>query len=282
MNLSAVIGKRCNGKDVRCDDLRFLTTESAEAFQARSREFLTCEKLVDFRRNSHLVNDCRAWFAHASCWEPQVRDQAVRTLVLHGRATYEAQFAIGPPINLETGLPAGKYTETYDKWAASHGKPVLSEEEAAQVERMAMSVRAHAHATALLDNGVACGVVRTEHNGLPCQARIDWLNPERGIVAFKLCERLIRFTSTFDDCSYANEAVFWQSLVACATGLTLPVHVIAGEEREPFRCGVWQMGEKLLTNARKQNDEPISLMRTQSRDGQWPTGYEDVRVLDVT
>ena len=67
---------------------------------------------------------------------------------------------------------------------------MLDDEQAALIENMNAAVRAHEHAAALLADGVAEGVVRAEYCGVPCQARLDWLNPERGIVDLKTCDNL--------------------------------------------------------------------------------------------
>ena len=67
---------------------------------------------------------------------------------------------------------------------------MLDDEQAALIESMNAAVRAHEHAAALLADGVAEGVVRAEYCGMPCQARLDWLNPERGIVDLKTCDNL--------------------------------------------------------------------------------------------
>ena len=56
---------------------------------------------------------------------------------------------------------------------------------------------------------------------------------------------------------YAHQMAFYRSLVAVATGETLPVYLIAVEKREPLRCGVWRMGENVLGTVQKENEEAI-------------------------
>ncbi len=52
------------------------------------------------------------------------------------------------------------------------------------------------------------------------------------------------------------------------------------EKREPFRCGVWRMGEDVLGIAQKENEEAIARLKACRERDHWPTGYEDIRVFD--
>ena len=52
------------------------------------------------------------------------------------------------------------------------------------------------------------------------------------------------------------------------------------EKREPFRCGVWRMGEDVLGIAQKENEEGIERLKACRERDHWPSGYEDIRVFD--
>ncbi|MFM8215045.1 MAG: hypothetical protein ACKN82_10440, partial [Pirellula sp.] len=59
-------------------------------------------------------------------------------------------FAVGGPINARTGQPFGATTKAWGEWAATVGKPVLSDSQFEMVERMNESVAMHQSAVDLL------------------------------------------------------------------------------------------------------------------------------------
>lgn len=79
---------------------------------------------------------------------------AAHTLILEGRDRYEAEYAVGGPVNPRTGQPFGSNTKAFAEWAERVGKPVLDDSQAALVEQMAASVREHLFARELLREGV--------------------------------------------------------------------------------------------------------------------------------
>jgi len=52
------------------------------------------------------------------------------------------------------------------------------------------------------------------------------------------------------------------------------------EKREPFRCGVWRMGEEVLGIAQKDNENSIERLKGCRERDHYPTGYEEIRVFD--
>ena len=61
----------------------------------------------------------------------------------------------------------------------------------------------------------------------------------------------------------------------------VPVHIIAVEKKEPFRCGVWRITDPALEMARRENEAAIRRLLSCQKSGDWPTGYEEIRLLDV-
>jgi hypothetical protein len=64
------------------------------------------------------------------------------------------------------------------------------------------------------------------------------------------------------------------------TGITVPVHLIAVEKREPFRCGVWRIADAVLDQAEKDNASAIERLKACRRDDRWPSGFEDLQSID--
>lgn len=273
MNSGTVLTRRAWELDV-------LIREPADVYHVQAKSFLSSHQLAEFRRNPLLYHKKQLGLVKDEDRPAYVIGRAAHTLILEGRETYERQFAIGGPINPKTGAPFGSRTKAFQEWAEAQGRPVLDDDQAALIENLNAGVRAHEHATALLVDGVAEGVVRTDYCGTPCQARLDWLNPERGIVDLKTCDSLDWLQMDARSYEYAHQMAFYRAVLAILIGSNLPVYLIAVEKREPFRCGVWRMGEDVLGIAQKDNEEGIARLRSYRDHDHWPTGYEDIRVFD--
>ncbi|MCL4743702.1 MAG: PD-(D/E)XK nuclease-like domain-containing protein [Phycisphaerales bacterium] len=263
-------------------DLRFLHREPAEVYHAKATSHLSSHSLADFRRCPLLFRRKELGLTTERDTEAYLVGRAAHVLMLEGRQRFEAEFAVGGPVNPKTGKPFGSGTKAFAEWAVHIGKPVLADDQAALVEQMAASVREHMFARELLDDGVAEGVVRCEYAGHACQARIDWINPVdgRGLVDLKTCDRLDSFELDISAFGYVHQLAFYRALVGIASGEELPVHIIAVEKREPFRCGVWQLSERALEQARRENEQAMSELARCRATGVWPTRFESMRLLD--
>ncbi|MFQ5720566.1 MAG: PD-(D/E)XK nuclease-like domain-containing protein, partial [Acidobacteriota bacterium] len=104
------------------------------------------------------------------------------------------------------------------------------------IEQMASGVAMNDEAVDLLLYGRAEGVVRTEYCGVPCQIRIDWVHPHRGIVDLKTCDDLTWFESDARRHGYHRQMAFYRAVLAqVLDGLLVPVHLIGVEKKEPGR-----------------------------------------------
>jgi len=279
LNVPAVF-QRWRGEGALVEDLAFLVREPAGSYHAQAKHYLTSHQLGDFRRCPYLFRRKSLGLVHEEDRPAYVIGRAAHTLVLEGREAYERAFACGGPINPRTGEPFGSRTRTFRRWTDAQGRTVLDRESADLIERMNASVRGHEHAARILADGVPEGVVRADYCGMPCQARLDWLNPTRGIVDLKTADDLTWFESDARTYGYAHQVAFYRALVAQVTGRALPVYLIAVEKREPYRSGVWRIGEDVLGIAEKENAEAIERLKACREADRWPTGYEDVRTFD--
>ena len=274
----------------RTIDLACVIREPAEAYQAKAGEFLTSHLLADFRRCPLLYHKKRLGLVPDEDRPAYLVGRAAHTLILEGRDRYEAEYAIGGPVNEKTGKRYGSNTKAFAEWAEVQGRPVLTDDQALLVENLAAAVRSHEIAAALLSGGVAEGVIRAEYCGLACQARLDWLSGDYGIVDLKTCDDLTYFEADARRYGYAHQMAFYRAVLARAMGepvcsagqmvAFVPVRVIAIEKKEPFRAGVWLMGEASLAQAQRENEAAIRRLAQCSRTDTWPTGYEEVRVFD--
>tara|TARA_R110000782_G_scaffold30348_6_gene75522 strand:+ start:22483 stop:23427 length:945 start_codon:yes stop_codon:yes gene_type:complete len=264
-------------------DLGFLITEPAAVYHAKAKDNLSSHQLADFRRCPKLYRRKQLGLIPQRDSAAYALGRAAHVLILEGRERFEAQFAVGGPINPKTGQPFGVQTKAFADWAASVGRPVLSDADAALLEQMRAGVHDHVFARELLRSGVAEGVVRAEYGGVPCQARIDWLNPiaGRGIVDLKTCDNLDDFERDVHRYGYVHQMAFYRELVVEACGVELEVHLVAIEKREPYRCGVWQLSRRLLDRATEENLVAIDELQRCREHDIWQTRFESLRLIDI-
>jgi hypothetical protein len=275
--------------------LNILASEPADAYHAKRDRYLSSHQLLEFMKSPWLHRKKSVGLIKDADSNAYLVGRAAHVRVLEGREAYEAEFALGGPINEKTGKPYGAGTKAFAEWAEAQGKPVLSQEQVELVEQMAAGVVLNDEAVALLLYGRAEGVARTEYCGTPCQIRIDWLHPHRGMVDFKTCDDLTWFEADARRYGYHRQMAFYRAVLAqamanatagCAEGgvaavSPVPVHLIAVEKKEPFRCGVWKVSEETLVQAQRENEAAIRRLLACRESGEWPTGFEEIRVLDV-
>jgi len=275
--------------------LDILTSEPADAYHAKRDRFLSSHQLLDFMRCPWLHRKKSVGLIKDADSASYLVGRAAHVRILEGREVYERSFALGGPINEKTGKPFGAGTKAFAEWAEAQGKPVLAQEQVDLVEQMAAGVGMNDEAVALLLFGRAEGVVRAEYCGTPCQIRIDWLHPHRGIVDLKTCDDLTWFEADARRYGYHRQMAFYRAVltqamgnmtVDCAergdaAGAPVPVHLIAVEKKEPYRCGVWRVSDETLAQAQRENEAAIRRWLACRESGEWPTGFEEIRVLDV-
>ena len=263
-------------------DLSILTVETAEAYHAKVAQFLSSYQLLDFIRCPWLYRKKQLGMIEDKDSPAYLVGRAAHVRILEGRDRYEEVFAQGGPINERTGKPYGSDTKAFAVWQQAHGKPVLSHGQVDLIEHMATGVSMNAEAVDLLLYGRAEGVIRGDYCGLPCQIRIDWLHPHRGIVDFKTCDDLTWFEADARRYGYHRQMAFYRAVLAqVINGLLVPVHIIAVEKKEPFRCGLWRVSDNTLAIAQGENEAAIRRLKRCQETDFWPTGYEEGRILDV-
>jgi hypothetical protein len=258
----------------------YLVHESADEYHSKAKHYLSSHQLADFRKCPQLY--------HRRKYQPHTQEEtpaylvgrAAHVLILEGLDRFHEDFAVGGPINPRTGLPFGAATKAWAEWAETVGKPVLSDSQFEMIERMNESVAAHEAAVGLLQNGFAEAVVRAEYCGLPCQIRIDWLETTPSIVDLKTCDDLTWFEADSRRYGYAHQLAFYRAVLSKVLGIFVPVHLIAVEKKEPYRCGVWRLSDEVLNLAQKENEQAIDRLHACIANDSWPTGYEETRVFD--
>ena len=261
-------------------DIDKLLVESAEYYHSQAVENLSSHQVMDFIK-------CPLIYHHKKIGKIQDKDtaaylfgRAVHARVLEGKEGFHDQFELGWPVNPDTNKAYGARTKLVQDWKAGLNKPAISPSDADEIEAIAKGVSRNEFAVELLSNGYAERVARTFYEGIPCQIRMDWINPLRGIVDLKTTNDIDKFPYDAKKYGYHHQAVFYLKVMYVITGKVLPFFVIAVEKSEPYRCGVWEFSKATLTTAEKQVNKAIRRIKECQEVGFWPTGYEQLRILD--
>jgi len=257
-----------------------LIREPAAVYHANARDYLSSHQLADFRKSPLLYQRKKLGLIADEDRPAYLEGRALHTLVLEGHDQFEAEYAVGGPINPRTGAPFGSTTKAFARWAESQGKDVLTDAQHELVQKMAEGVRAHQIAVELLSEGIPEGVVRTEYCGVPCQIRMDWLDVHRAMVDLKTCDDLTWFEADARRYGYVYQVAFYRAVLQQVIGLAMPVYFMAIEKREPFRCGLWQVDLDILAQAQRENEAAIDRLKLCIESDSWPSGYGEVRLFD--
>lgn len=260
--------------------LDHLIIEPESVYHSHRADHLTSHALADFRKCPRLYRKKQLGLIPDKDSTAYLLGRAAHCLILEGQDEFDARFAVGGPVNAKTGKPYGRDTKAYAEWAAELGKPVLSFDQFALIDAMAGGVADHPLAKSLLTNGRAEGVVRLAYGGHDCQGRFDWVSHNAGLVDLKTCDDLTWFESDARRFGYAHQLAFYRALIREACGESTPVHIIAVEKREPYRCGVWRFADEILDKAERENLAAMRRLEVCQQNDDWPTGYEDVRTFD--
>ena len=262
-------------------DLRFVLREPATLYHAQAGRYLTSHQLADFRRSPLLYHRKRIGLIPDEDRPAYLLGRAAHTLILEGRQRFNEEYAVGGPVNPKTGNLYGANTKAFAEWVETQGKHVLTREQFDLVLRMHLGIARSELAVKLLADGIPEGVVRSEYGGADCQIRMDWLSPQHGIVDLKTCDDLAWFESDARRHGYVHQQAFYRAVLGQVTGCMVPVHLVAVEKKEPFRCGVWQLSNEVLGIAQRENEQAIERLTACEASNCWPTGYEELRVFDA-
>jgi len=255
--------------------------EPWEEYHAKANEHLSSHQLGDFRKCPALYRKKKLGLVPDEDRPAYQIGRGLHTLVLEGRDRFEAEYAVGGPINPKTGEMFGPATKAYAEWAAAQGRAVLTIQQFDLIENMADGVRANGMAVDLLSEGIPEGVVRCDYHDMPSQIRMDWFDPHRGIADLKTCDDLTWFEADARRYGYTHQLAFYRAVLQQVIGVAMPAFLLGVEKKQPHRCGVWKLSDDTLAQAQKENEAAIERLKRCIATDTWPTGYEEVRVFDA-
>ena len=265
-------------------DLSFIIHEPADEYHARSRngEFMSSHLLADFRESPALYRRKVSGEITESESSAFVMGRAAHCLILEGRNAFDREYVVTDgPINPRTGESYGRSTKAFAEWAATQEREIISGKDFSFLLKLQRGVWLHPIASELLADGIAEGVVRAEYCSVPCQIRMDWFGMKSGLVDLKTCDTLRWFESDCRRYGYIQQLAFYRAILRILSGKNFPVHIIAVEKNEPFSAGVWKLTDELLDLAELSNESALERFRACCISGVWPTGYEDLRIIDT-
>jgi hypothetical protein len=258
----------------------YIIIEPAEEYHLRRNEFLSSHMLADFRKCPELFHKKETGQIKDEDRPAYVIGRAAHCLILEGNDVFNKEYIVGEPVNEKTGKAYGKNTLAYQEWIAVQDKDVISSSDFDFIRRLRVSVSLHNEASKFLEDGVAEGVVRAKYTGVPCQIRMDFFSETHGIIDLKTCDDLTWFESDARRYGYIYQLAFYRAVLREASKIKHPVHIIAVEKKDPFRCGVWKVSDEVLELAEAENIAAIGRLRKCRSENLWPTGYEEIRILD--
>lgn len=266
----------------------YLLDVPAEEYHAATKrnEYTTSHRLNLFRR-------CPALYRKTVTGEIVEGDtaafqmgRAVHVLILERERFNHEYLVADGPVNPKTGNPYGRETRAFKEWAEAQTMPVVPTADHALMLKLAEAVHAHHAAADILKAGFAEATVRATWDGEPVQARLDWFDPERGILAdLKTCADVDRFPFDVRDFGYVTQLAFYKRVLELAgyAGPRIRAYLIAVEKREPFRVAVVELYEMTLEDGNSAEDSKFGvgnnwvmaeLLRCRAEDV-WPTRYEE-------
>ena len=258
---------------------KHFTIEPAEFYHSQSKAYLSSHQLMSFMRCPYLWRRENLGLVKEKQRSEFIIGQAGHVRILEGREEFNSRYVWESPVNPTTGKPYGPTTKKYTDWKKAQKRIVLTRTQVLGIEDLAAGVERNDHAMQLLNTGQAESVVRGIFEGLKCQIRMDWFNSAHGIVDLKTCSDLDWFEYDAKKYLYDIQAAFYREVLQAISGHYVPVHIIAVEKQEPFRCGVWTVSEETLRVARNKIIHAIERFKECKSHDYWPTGYEDVKQL---
>ena len=261
----------------------FITHEQEEYYHAQSKsgKYMSSHMLSDFKNSPLLYHKTISGLINEKPSTAFAIGSAAHKIILEGDA-FDAEYTVSDgPINPKTGAPYGSTTKAFLEWAETQPGKIISGSDFEFITQLRTSVYFHPIASELLAIGEAEGVARAELCGVPCQIRMDFFSPEHGLIDLKTCAELRWFESDVHRYGYLYQLGFYRAVIRELLGVDVPVGIIAVEKCEPYSAGVWDIAPNVLDQAELVNNAALQRFKRCKETGCWPTGFEDIRLIDT-
>jgi len=235
-----------------------------------------------------LPPSCPALFKHE-----RDNGQAPRQVFDFGRAAHAAVLGAGATMRVvDADDWRGKAArEQRDEIRAAGETPVLRAE-AEQVAAMALAIKAHPIASALLDRNHGRPEVSAfwddPTHGVTRRCRFDWLREAKDgrllLVDYKSCASAERNAFAKAAASYGYDMQdAWYTDMAHALGLADDISFlfIAQEKTAPYLVNVIELDAPSIERGRRRNDKALQIYRDCTEADVWPGYADDVELISL-
>ena len=259
--------------------------EPEEQYHARSK---TGEMLSSHMLQRFAFMPYKYWATISGIYqEPDKAEhafgRAAHKLILEGQEAFDAAYTVSDgPINERTGKPYGKDSKVYQDWLSCQTGEVITTADFEEIDTMRNAIANHAGIVELLSgNGEAEAVVRANVDGVDCQIRMDYFDPQVGIIDLKTCRDITFFEADMRTFGYCYQMAFYRRVLREATGRDYPVYVIAVDKTDFHVPGFWLIPSAELDVAERVNAASIRRLKECRENGVWPTGYEKKQIFTL-
>lgn len=268
-------------------DLNTFIMEPADEYHGKAKKYLSSHQLMTYMYCPYLLWKKRNGLIEEKDNESFLVGRATHTMILEGPDKFWKEYASGGPINPKTGKPFGTTTKAWQEWATEQqeefGKTVLPDDKVTAIEKMNDSVSDNTDARQLLRQGIPEGVLRSSINGIECQIRVDWFNPDYNgrpvMVDLKTCSSLDSFLHDAEKYLYYTQFAFYQNVIENVLFVNPDVFMIAVEKSEPYRTGVFYLTRERMETERNIMNQAMKRYKNSLENDEWPTLYEGIHYV---
>lgn len=199
-----------------------------------------------------------------------------------GRAAHTAIFEPHRfAIDYVTWEGGRRYGKEWDAFRAAHpGQTILTQDQRFTAGEIAMAVRAHPIAAALLDEpGRAEVSITWKHarTGIACKSRLDWICS--ALVDMKTCRDPSpqMFSGATARLGYHVQMAFYSAALA-SIDLELPAKIIAAQNVEPYDVVVYDVPESVIMIGEQLYETALDKLASCRRSDSWPGIAADAEI----
>lgn len=258
--------------------------EPDEVYHANATNYVGSHALATFRDSPRLF--ANQWKGLTAKPDHSVFafGRAFHTMILEGEDVFGERYTVGGPVNPKTGNEYGTDTKAYAEWRAEQAKDCISTNDYAMLLLMRMGVQRN-HALPL---GIAAyeptieHVWRAEIEGVPVQAKIDYLDNQATILDLKSCRSIRAFPEDAAAYGYAHQLAFYGMVLhACLGGdpFEFSPWLVACEKQDPYRAKGFVVPDEVIRQCVAENREALQRMRQCMDADEWPDHYDSNCVM---
>jgi len=180
-------------------------------------------------------------------------------------------------------------TKEGKEWRDKQTLPILKEEDANGIPRIAQAITENKDAALILKGCQSreTPIIANMH-GVKCKCLIDLHDPATGkwtIGDFKTAQDISprKFSATVYDMDYDMQAAWYSDLLAIANGIENPPwwFWIAAEKKPPFLNAVYVPSDEVMESGRDKVKRALTLYKECMELGEWPMPLRGINKIEL-